>query len=292
MKKAVFLLPLIILICAAAVLIIHSSQTGSTKKITIVAGENFWGNIASQIAGNQAQVISIISNPNQDPHEYDATAADARNITNANIVIENGVGYDTFMQKILSTTQGKTVINVGDLAGLAAGDNPHMWYNFSYVTQVTQVLLQDLKKADPTHASEYTNNYNTFIESLSPLYNLCASINTKYKNTQVISTERVADYMLANCGMTLIPNDFQKAIEEGNDPSVASVNQFQTALTSHQAKVLIYNEQTVSQSTQQMESLATSEHIPIVGVTETMPLHTTYQKWMLSEMQSLQKALQ
>ena len=294
MKRLIFFIPVLVILFAAIVLIVYenSQSTVKSNSMIIVAGENFWGNIAMQIAGNKAQVISIISNPNQDPHEYESTSTDAKHISEAAIVIENGAGYDTFMDKILSTTTDKTVINAGNLNVVQDGDNPHMWYNLTYVERVAFTLEGDLARKDPKNASIYAANYNKFIVSLSPIETLCQTIDGTYAGTEIIATERVADYMLTNCGLRPIQNDFQKAIEEGYDPSFQSVSFFQGELDNHSAKVLIYNEQTVSSLTDSEKSLAVKDGIPVVGVTETMPVGKIYQTWMLGELEAISTALQ
>ncbi len=293
MKRYIFFIPILILIIILFVVSIAYPQLQThSDSLLIVAGENFWGNIASQIAGSNAHVISIISDPNQDPHQYDSTTSDARNISQANIILVSGLGYDMFMQKILSTTNGKTIINAGYIANRKEGDNPHIWYDLPLVEQIANTLKVDLQNQDPHNSIAYESNYAKFINSLQPIENLCEEIKTSYANAPVIATERVANDMLHNCGLKIIPNAFQKAIEEGNDPAVADVDYFQQILRMRQADVLVYNKQTVSQITQQMETLARQNHIPIVGVTETMPLQTDYQHWILQELSSVFYALQ
>jgi len=297
MKKLIFIIPVIIILGLTIAVMIFAPQNKSanqinnSSKIRIVAAENFYGDIASRIASNNAQVISIFSNPNLDPHEYEASIDDAKNIDNADIIIENGLGYDTFMDKILSTTKNKDVINVGALAGLNEEDNPHVWYNLSIMETFAARLKNELIKIDPNNQTSYETNYENFISSLDKIDAQCKNISIKFNGTQVIATERVADYILNNCGLKIIKNDFQKAIEEGNDPSIYAINFFETVLNTHQVRILVYNDQTKSEITEKEKNLAIKNNISVVGVTETMPLGTNYVDWMISQLNEINSAL-
>jgi len=299
MKKLVLIIPIVLILLLALIVIIINTDKNSTKnnissiekKINIVAAENFYGDVASQIAGNNANTISILSNPNLDPHAYEATTEDARNITNADIIIENGIGYDTFMEKLLSTAGNKEVINVGALVGLTENDNPHIWYNLDSIRGFAIKLKDELIKVDKTNQNYYQDNYINFLNSLSQIDNACQNIKSNFNNTKVIATERVADFLLIRCGLNPIKNVFQKAIEEGNDPSIDSISFFENILNAHQSKILIYNNQTQSQLTEKEKALAVKNNIPVVGITETMPLATTYVNWMINELNDINTAL-
>ncbi len=260
-------------------------------KVKIVAAENFYGNIASQIGGDNVEVLSILSNPSQDPHDYDATSKDARDISNADIVIESGAGYDPFMGNILSTTSNKIVINVANLSGITEEDNPHVWYSTDIIKTFATNLLDKLVEMDSLNQGRYKDGYNSFINSLNSIESECLSIKNLYNGTKVVAMERVADYMLLKCGLIPIKNDFQKAVEEENDPSVTAINSFENILKTHEAKVLIYNNQTESQLTLKEKTFAEENNVPVVGVTETMPIGATYQSWMQSQLNDLKNAL-
>jgi len=293
LKKLIFLIPLILISLLVLLVIINGQETSSpvTNKIQIVAAENFYGDIAKQIGGDKVNVISILSNPSQDPHEYEPTSQDAIKISEADIVVENGLGYDAFMDQLLSATKNINVINVGEFINLSKEDNPHLWYNTTYMKSYALKLEQELMNLDSENESAYQYNYSRFIDSLKTLEGFCGDIKNNFPGRKVIAVERVADYMLNNCGLDPIANGFQKAVEEGIDPSADSINFFENSLTSHQAKVLIYNDQTESETSQKMKNLADQYGIPVVGFTETMPLDTNYIDWMSDQLQTLLNAL-
>lgn len=296
MKKLIFIIPVISIFIAALVLaIVYPSKSETVNipnKVEIVTAESAWGDIAKQIGGDKVIVRSVISNPNQDPHSYETTTADSRNINETTVVVENGAGYDPFMDQILSsTTSGKQIINISNLAGIQEGDNPHLWYDLNTVKLYAKTLNDKLDNIDSTNSSYYDSNYTTFISSLNDISTICYQINSKYNGTKVIATERVFDYMLSSCGLEIIPNELQKYIEEGNDPSVLSVKIFQKELVTHQAKVLIYNTQTTSSATTALQTLAINSKIPVVGVSETLPFNSTYQHWIKDELTHLLDAL-
>lgn len=270
--------------------------SGSAKVLQVVAAENFWGSIASQIGGSHVQVLSIVSDPNADPHEYESSATDARAVASADYVIENGVGYDSWMDKLLSAganNPNRKVLNVGDLFGVQDGGNPHLWYNPAYVNQASSQIEQDLIALDPADATDFKTNYTTLQSSLAEYQGRIAAIKQQYAGTKVASTESIFVYLANAAGLDLVsPPEFIDAVAEGNDPPAASVVEFENQLRSGQVKVLVYNEQTVTPLTQEMKALAAQEQIPVIGVTETIqPPDATFQEWMNAQVIDLQNAL-
>jgi zinc/manganese transport system substrate-binding protein len=273
----------------------HPVTSNSGSKIQIVAAENFWGSLVSQIGGSKVHVTSIVSDPNADPHEYESNAADARDIATANYVIVNGVGYDTWASKLLSASPNskRVVLNVGDLVGKQEGANPHLWYNPTYVKQAIAKMEQNLIAIDPADKAYFQAQYKTLQTNLAPYQNRIATIQRLYGGEKVAATEDVFAYLAHAAGLNLIsPPAFIEAVAEGNDPPTASVVQFQQQLQSGQVKALVYNEQTVTPLTDSMKQLATQQNIPVVGVTETIqPPDTTFEVWMNAELLNLENAL-
>lgn len=274
-----------------------SPSFGSGAVLHVVAAENFWGSIVSQIGGVHVQVLSVVSDPNADPHEYESNAADARAVAGADYVIENGVGYDSWMDKLLSAGPGsvpnRKVLNVGSLVGVQEGGNPHLWYNPDYVNAAAAQMEQDLAALDPANASYYEAQYKTLQASLATYQNRIATIKQQFGGTKVAATEDIFVYLADAAGLDLIsPPAFIEAVAEGNDPPAASVVQFENQLKSGDVRVLVYNEQTVTPLTSNMKALAAQENIPIVGVTETIqPPDVSFQDWMNAELIDLQNAL-
>lgn len=290
-----------ILVVIVAILLIlgigHIATNKSKLKgpIQIVAAENFWGSLVSQLGGSKVHVLSIVSDPNADPHEYESNAADARAIATSNYVILNGAGYDSWGDKLLSASpnSNRKVLDVADLLGKKEGDNPHFWYSPSYVNIVVAQMERNLISIDPGDKGYFQKNYAALQTSLSGYQDRIASIKKQFGGTKVAATEDIFAYLAQAAGLNLVsPIAFTQAVAEGNDPPTDSVVQFQQQLDSGQVKVLVYNEQTVTPLTNSIKQLAAQQNIPIVGVTETIqPPDTTFQVWMNSELLNLENAL-
>ncbi len=265
--------------------------------LQVVAAENFWGSLASQIGGSRVHVLSVVSDPNADPHEYETNAADARAVAGASYVIENGAGYDSWMDKLLNAGAGsvpdRKVLNVAMLVGKKEGDNPHLWYDPDYVNAAAVQMEQDLVALDPANASYYETQYQTLRSSLAQYQDRIASIKQQFGGTKVAATEDIFAYLANAAGLDLIsPPAFIEAVAEGNDPPAASVVQFEDQLKSGGVNVLVYNEQTMTPLTDNMKKIAADQGIPVVGVTETIqPPDVPFQDWMNAQLMALQNAL-
>lgn len=292
-------LVIVILIVVGFIAAEHSpstSQSQGSKVLQVVAAENFWGSIVSQIGGSHVQVVSIVSDPNADPHEYESNASDARDVANADYVVENGVGYDSWMDKLLSAgsnNPNRKVLNVGDLVGVQEGGNPHLWYNPNFVNEASAQIEQDLISLDPSDKAAYQANYSTLISNFAEYQGRIAAIKQQYSGTKVAATEDIFAYLATASGLDLIsPPAFIEAVAEGNDPPAASVVEFENQLEAKQPVVLVYNEQTVTPLTENIKALAAQEDIPVIGVTETIqPPDATFEEWMNAELIDLQNAL-
>ncbi len=264
--------------------------------VQVVAGENFWGSLASQIGGSRARVFSIVSDPNADPHEYETNAGNARAIAAADYVIENGAGYDSWVGKLLGAepNPGRKVLNIANLIGKKEGDNPHFWYSPDYVNRAAAQMKQDLSAIDPQGAGIYAANYANLQLSLAQYENRIAEIKNQFAGTKVAATEDIFTYLADAARLDLVsPPAFTQAIAEGNDPAAASIVQFEDQLQRGGIRVLVYNEQTITPLTDRMKTTATYYHIPIVGITEIIqPSDVPFETWMDSQVASLQQALQ
>jgi zinc/manganese transport system substrate-binding protein len=298
-KRNKFLTPVLALIVIGLITLgvthIHNNSTANSNKLQVVAGENFWGSLVSQLGGSKVHVLSIVSDPNADPHEYESNAADARAIATANYVVLNGAGYDTWANKLISASPSpsRQVLTVATLLGKKDGDNPHFWYNPSYVNEVVAQMEKNLISLDPGDKGYFEQQYATLKSSLTGYQDRIASIKHQFGGTKVAATEDIFAYLANAAGLNLVsPLAFTQAVAEGNDPPTASVVQFQQQLDSGQVKVLVYNEQTVTPLTDSMKQLAAQQNIPIVGVTETVqPPDTSFQVWMNAELINLENAL-
>lgn len=291
----------IIIVVALIVFAFFTSTHNNTPtvnpngRLQIVAAENFWGSLASQIGGSQVQVKSIITDPNADPHEYESNTADARAIATANFVIINGAGYDSWANKLLSASPSSTrqVLDVASLLGKKNGDNPHFWYSPMYVNKVTYQILQDLIRLEPNNKSYFSGNYQKLMTSLKTYQNRIADIKRHFSGVKVAATEDIFYYLAQASGLNLVsPPAFTEAVAEGNDPPAGSVVTFEQQLESGQVKLLVYNTQTVTPLTSNMKDLALTNNIPIVGVSEIIePPNTSFQNWMNGEIINIENAL-
>ena len=264
--------------------------------VPVVAAENFWGNITSQIGGHDVAVTSLITNPNADPHLFETDAHDAALLAEARVVIENGAGYDTWMGSLLSADGGQPqIVNAASVLHVGGSDpNPHLWYDIPRVPMVAAAIASALTKAAPQDASTFRRNLATFDLSLKPLDATLATIKKDFHNVSVAYTERVPGYLLADADLDVkTPPGFARSIEDGTDPGAADTVAMRELLTNHDINVLLYNVQTVTPVTTQIRALAKAHDIPVVGVSETLPANeATYQQWQESQMTNLLHALQ
>jgi zinc/manganese transport system substrate-binding protein len=264
--------------------------------IAVVAAENQYGDVAAQIGGADVSVTSVESNPNTDPHSYEVSPDVATEIGSAQVVIQNGIGYDDFMTRIesASPSTSRRVLIVQDLLGLPdSTPNPHLWYDPATMPKVADALAADYSALQPAHASYFESNAATFIGSLQPWLSALAAFKAQYGGTPVATTEPVADYLLTAAGAdNLTPFRLQADVMNGVDPSPEDLA-MQTALfTEHKVKVFVYNEQVTDTLTQSFITAAQTADIPVIGVYETMPTPGfTYQSWMIAEVNALTAAV-
>jgi zinc/manganese transport system substrate-binding protein len=272
------------------------SSDPSSGAIVAVGAENEYANVIQQIGGKYVQVSAILSNPNTDPHTFEASASVARLLSSAQLVVQNGVGYDTFMNTIESAApnSARKVIVVQDLLGLPdSTPNPHLWYKPTTMPAVANAVAADLAALRPADAAFFKANAASFIGSLAAWNQAIAAFKADYPGTPVATTEPVADYMLQAVGAdNLTPWALQADIMNGTDPSAQDVAAQRSLFTEHKVKVFLYNQQVTDSLTESFISLAHANGIPVVGVYETMPVPGYgYQSWMLAEVQDLRKAV-
>jgi zinc/manganese transport system substrate-binding protein len=262
----------------------------------VVAGENFWGSIASQLAGDKATVQSIIVSPNTDPHSYQPTAQDARTLAGAKMAIVNGIGYDKWMTQGLAANPvgGRVLLTVGDVLGLKEGDNPHQWYSPSSVYQVIDQIVADYDKLDPTDQAYFAQKKKTFETQALAQYNqLRKEIRAKYAGVPVGYSESIFQPLGEDLGLKLLtPYSFTKAIAEGTEVTAQDKQTVDSQAQNRQIKVWVYNSQNVTPDVQRVTSIVKSQHIPVATVTETLsPASDSFQQWQVAELQGLMAAL-
>jgi zinc/manganese transport system substrate-binding protein len=273
-----------------------SLALGSNGKIVAVGAESEYADVIQQIGGKYVQASAIMSNPNTDPHTFEASAATGRLVNASQLVVQNGLGYDTFMDTIENAVpdSSRHTIVVQKLLGLPdSTPNPHLWYKPGVMAMVAQTVAQNLAAIQPGHASYFQANAKAFTRSLSTWTSAIAALAASYPGTPVATTEPVADYLLQAAGAdNRTPWAFQADIMNGTDPSAQDVAVERNLFTKHEVKVFLYNQQVTDSLTESFIALARANGVPVVGVYETMPepgYH--YQSWMLAEVRALRAAV-
>ncbi len=274
-----------------------AQSAGSTQKVRVVAATDVWGDITAQIAGSRVEITSIINNPDADPHSYEANARNQLALSRAKLVIENGGGYDDFMQRMVSAAgTDPTVLNVVRLSGITAppgGDlNEHVWYDFPTVGRFVDAITSNLARLDPTGGKDFHANASRFESELANLEDEERSIKAADAGAGVAITEPVPVYLLQACGLVNeTPPAFSRSVEDGTDVSPSVLAQTLALFSGHRVKLLAYNQQTSDSQTQQVLAAARRYRVAVVPVTETLPAGKNYLTWMASNLEAIRTAL-
>ena len=287
------MLKLALCIAAAISLTKPAAAQSATATISIVAAENFYGDVAQQLAGSEASVNSILSNPDQDPHLFEASPSVARSLSAAAIVIYNGADYDPWMAKLIAASRApnRKVIIVANLVHKRAGDNPHLWYDPATMPVYAKAVTEALVERDPSHRQDYDQRLQAFLASLQPLDAKIADLHGKFAGTPVTATEPVFGYMATALGLKMRNERFQLAVMNNTEPRASDVAAFENDLRKHLVQLLLYNSQASDAAAQRMVRIAQQAKVPVVGVTETEPAGTTFQDWMMGELNAIAQAL-
>ncbi|MDR0244604.1 MAG: metal ABC transporter solute-binding protein [Burkholderia sp.] len=281
------------LAAAVAALSLAAPAFAQAATVNVVAAENFYGDVATQIGGSRVAVTSILSNPDQDPHLFEASPKTARALQHAQVVIYNGADYDPWMGKLLGASKQakRATIVVADLVGKKAGDNPHLWYDPATMPAAARAIATELGRADPANKAEYDANLQKFVASLKPVDDKVAALRAKYKGVPVTATEPVFGYMSDAIGLDMRNQRFQLATMNDTEASAQDVAAFENDLRKKQVRVLIYNSQAEEPMTKRMLKIARDGGVPTVSVTETQPAGKTFQQWMAGQLDALGTAL-
>jgi zinc/manganese transport system substrate-binding protein len=283
----------ILIALSIALLAMVTVARAAEGKIEVVAAENFYGNVAQQIGGDRVSVVSILNNPDQDPHLFEVSPAVIRKVAAAQVVLYNGAGYDPWVEQVLSATAkpGRVAIVAADLMQRKSGDNPHLWYDPATMPAVARALATALAAANPAHKDDYAARLATFLASLAPLDAKIAAVRDKYAGTAVTATEPVFGNMAQALKLTMANERFQLAIMNDTEPSARDIAAFERDLKDRKVRVLFYNKQAPTKLVQHLIELARAAKIPVVGITETAPVGSSYQDWMLMQLDETQRAL-
>jgi len=272
-----------------------AGSTGSTSVINAIGAENEYANVLSQLGGKYVHVTAILENPNTDPHTFEASPQVAQEVSAAQLIVQNGVGYDHWMANIESASPNpqRKIIVVQHVLGLPdSTPNPHLWYDPKTMPAVAEAIESHLAALEPSHASYFRANLAKFDNSLSPWLTAIAQFKAKYAGATAATTEPVADYLLAAMGLrNLTPFRFQADVMNGLDPAPEDIALETGLFSKHEVKVFCYNQQVTSALTVSIRQTASSDGVPVVGVYETMPTGYDYQRWMLAEVHAIQRAV-
>ncbi len=265
--------------------------TAANGKIAVVAAESQYGGMAKDLGGNEVAVTSLLKNPNTDPHEFEASASSAEAVAAAGLIIENGIGYDSWLDKLVgaSPDSGRIVFNVGKYLGRLPGDNPHIWYASWGWPREARAITRDLIHLRPSQATYFRHREAVWLTSLRPVYRAIRATRRIMRGSKVIATEPVFGYMLKALGAKSMDSAFQKATMEGIDPPPSSVAAFESTLKARSVRMLFYNSQVVDPTTVRMRQLAEASAIPIVGVTETQPANVSFVQWQLGQLRQIRR---
>ena len=271
-----------------------STQPKKSSKLQIVTTTDFYGEVAKAVVGNKGTVSSIIDNPNVDPHDYEPTTNIAKKVSTADITVANGLGYDSWMNK-LNQDDNSTFIKIGEnVMHKKMGDNPHIWYEPQTMPKYAEYLAKQLGKKQPKNKEYFEKNAQKYIATLKPVQDQLGKLkeNAKRDNKSVYVSEPVFDYSLNAIGYKVANKSFEKAIENGTDPTPQVIQKMNNGLKDKKVAFFVLNSQTDNKVINNLVQKAEKNDIPVLKVTETLPKGKTYKQWMLSQYQDLEKILQ
>jgi zinc/manganese transport system substrate-binding protein len=273
----------------------EGSVAYSARVVRVVAAEDFWGSIAASVGGAHADVVSFIDRPDTDPHAYEPTAADARRLADAQVVLENGAGYDPWMDRLLSADGGdRAVLDVATLLGVPTGGNPHLWYDPVAVDRVVSAVAADLARADPADRGYFEARARQYTQvGLAGYHATLADIRLRFAGTPVAASESVVVYLCRALGLDLVtPPSLLRAVSEGTEISTADKATVDAQLRYRSVAVYLENTQNLTPDVQAQVAEARSARIPVVGVTETMtPAGASFASWQTAQLRALESAL-
>jgi zinc/manganese transport system substrate-binding protein len=285
----------VIVIAVTLLLSACGSSTRAGGRLEVVAAENTYGNIASQIGGPHVSITSLLTSPTADPHLFEPGTSSGLAVAGAKVVLQNGLGYDAFMTRLESAAPSKNrvVVTLADVLGVHGNDaNPHLWYDVPKLDRIAAAIAAAFARADPRHAPAYRRGLKRFERSLAPLRREVATIRARFHGASVAFTEPVPGYLVSAAGLrNLAPDSFTRPLEEGTEPSASAVAAMSQLVAQHRIRVLLYNAQAVSPLTTRLRAAAQNAGIPVVPMRETLPPGSSFQQWQLDQARALAAAL-
>ena len=277
----------------AFALVLFAAAPAAAQPVRVVAAESVYGDLARQIGGAFVEVKSLLTNPDQDPHLFEASPATARAVADAQVLIANGAGYDSWVDKLAAASPAKAraEIDVGRLVGAKPGANPHLWYSLPAMTAAARATADALAAADPAHAPDFAANAEAFEKSLKGVEESLASLKARYAHVAIAASEPVFGYAAEAAGLDVREQSFALSVMNDAEPSPSDVARFEDDLKGRKVRALIYNAQASEPAVERLVALAKASGVPVVPVTETEPPGLRYQDWVKSELDALDHAL-
>ena len=278
---------------ALALGLVLGASAASAAPVRVVAAENFYGDLARQIGGAHVEATSILTNPEQDPHLFEASPRTARDVAAAQVVIVNGANYDPWIAKLIaaSPAPGRREIDVGALVGARPGANPHLWYAPAHMKAAAKAMREAFAALDPSHAQDFAANEAAFLAAMQGVDDQIAGMRTRFQGVAVAASEPVFGYAAQAIGLDVREQKFALAVMNDTEPSPSDVAGFENDLKGHKVRAMIYNAQASEPAVERLVKLARASGVPVVGVTETEPPDARYQDWLKGELEALDRAL-
>lgn len=288
-----FLLVILVIVGAGCS---SNSAKKDSGKIKITATTDFYGEVAKAVVGKKGEVTSVINKPNVDPHDYDPTPKIAKEVAGSQIVISNGIGYDSWMNNLVKNNDSKaTYLKVGeDVMNKKTGDNPHLWYDPNTMPKLANRIAKELGEKQPKNKKYFQKNAQKYISSLQSVDNKIANLKkvaAKTENKNVYVSEPVFDYAINSMGFKVGDQKFENSVEKGTDPSPQTISDMQKNIKEHKIAFFVYNSQVSDKTVNNFVSLAKENDVPVLKVTETLPAGKNYKQWMSGQYNSLLKIL-
>lgn len=270
-----------------------SPSKSHQKPIRVVTSLNFYGEVAKAVAGDHGTVTSFINSSAVKPHEFQSTTKQAKQVANANVAIENGLGYDAWMSKMVKADSKNkiTLINVGEqVAKEKDGANEHVWYRPATMSALATTLAKQFSKLDPDHKADYEKNAKAYQAKLQKLDKVIAQTKQNVGDNRLVDvSEPVFDYALENLGYQINDQHFERAVEDDSDPSPKDIQQIQDDITNHRIAFFVNNSQESDKTVENLVKLAKENNVPVLNVTESEPDGEDYVSWMTKQYQALLK---
>jgi zinc/manganese transport system substrate-binding protein len=266
--------------------------TPAWARLKILAAENVYGVVAASIAGSAADVSSVLSNPAQDPHEFEASAEVAREVASADIVVVNGVDFDPWMDRLLGASErpGREVIRIADLVGAHTGDNPHLWYAPGTMVSFAEALTAKLVAWDAADAPSFEQREKDFVGRMNEVNATIADMRKHFGGMKVAATEPVFGPMAAALGFSMQDGRFQLAVMNGTEPRAGDVAAIENDLRRRRVRMLFHNAQVTDAASERLIGIAQASHIAVVAISEFAPPGADYVPWIMSELAAVRRA--